>query len=153
MFSHYELHIDKWIGTRRIVRCAWEHLPLWVDLLVVRTMVSLEYFQFENNFMFAIKFDSVFPELRNKWKICGRLFRELPRTIESCKAGCLFFTSFNEYIHLTVSSEWYLAIFYKVWSWTSMRSGRKEKLNKTDVRVYGPTLKCLTLPPRFNVSP
>ena len=30
------------------------------------------------------------------------MFRELPRTIEWCKANCLFFTSFNEYIHFTV---------------------------------------------------
>ena len=27
---------------------------------------------------------------------------ELSRTIESCKAGCLFFTSFNEYVFLMV---------------------------------------------------
>ena len=31
--------------------------------------------------------------------------------------------------------------------------GRKEKMNKIDVRVYGLRLKCLTLPPRFNLSP
>ena len=30
------------------------------------------------------------------------MFRELPRTIEWCEAGSLFFRSFNEYMHLTV---------------------------------------------------
>ena len=30
------------------------------------------------------------------------MFRELPRTIEWCEAGSLFFRSFNEYMHFTV---------------------------------------------------
>ena len=30
------------------------------------------------------------------------MFRKLSRNIEWCKADCLFFTSFNEYIHFTV---------------------------------------------------
>ena len=51
------------------------------------------------------------------------------------------------------SSARYLSILYKVWGWTSMWLGRKEKLNKTDVRVYGLTLKCLTLPPPSTISP
>ena len=30
------------------------------------------------------------------------MFRELSRTMELCKAGCLFFRSFNEYMHFIV---------------------------------------------------
>ena len=52
--------------------------------------------------MFANKFDSVFTEFRNKWKVGGRLFRELSRNIESYEADSLFFNSFNEYMCLTV---------------------------------------------------
>ena len=52
--------------------------------------------------VFANKFDFVFTEFRNKWKVGGRLFRELSRNIESCEADSLFFTSFNECMCLTV---------------------------------------------------
>ena len=31
-----------------------------------------------------------------------KLYKELSRNIEPCKAGCLFFNSFNEYMHITV---------------------------------------------------
>ena len=72
----------------------------------------------------------VFTEFRKKWKIGGSLFREFPRTIESCKVGCIFSSS-----PLRSTSAWYLASLYKVWSWTSMWSGRKEQLNKTDVHM------------------
>ena len=34
------------------------------------------------------------------------------------------------------NSSRYLAILYKVWSWTSTWSRRLEKLNKTDVHIY-----------------
>ena len=53
---HYEVHICKWMDTRRLVRCAWEDLPLSVDLLVMEIMVSSEYFQLESKFMFTDKF-------------------------------------------------------------------------------------------------
>ena len=101
----------------------------------------------------ANKFDSVFTEFRDKWRVGGRLFRELSRTIEWCKAGCLFFNSFNVYMHLTVKRGMVPINFVQSMKSNVDVAGRKEKLNKTDVRVYGLTLKCLTLPPRFNVSP
>ena len=75
--------------------------------------------------VFADKFDSVFTEFRNKWKIGGRLFRELPRTIESCKAGCLFFTGFNECMHLTVKLDT-----------VPINLIKSMKLNKSDVHIY-----------------
>ena len=68
------------------------------------TAVSLGfgYEDYGEHRVFANKVDFVFTEFRNKWKVGGRLFRELSRTMELCKAGSLFFRSFNEYMHLTV---------------------------------------------------
>ena len=53
---HYGVHLRKRIDTRRLVRCAWEDLPLSVDLLVMKIMVRPEYFQLESKFMFTDKF-------------------------------------------------------------------------------------------------
>ena len=61
------------------------------------------YEDYDERRVFANKFDSVFTKLRNKWKISGISFKEPSRTIELCKASCLFFTSFNEYMYLMVN--------------------------------------------------
>ena len=41
----YDVHVWKWKDTRRLVHCAWEHLLLRVDVLVMKTTVSVEYLQ------------------------------------------------------------------------------------------------------------
>ena len=72
---------------------------------------------------------------------------ELSRTIESCWAGCLFFTSYNEYMHLTVKLGTVPINFVQ-----SMRLNIDvvEKIRKVEqdrrTHLYGPTLKCLGLP-------
>ena len=63
---------------------------------------SFGYEDYGERRVFANKFDSVFTEFRNKWEVAGRLFKELSRNIEWCKADSLFFTSFIKYMHLTV---------------------------------------------------
>ena len=65
----YDVHICKWIDTRRLVRC-----------LGRPTAVSQPfcYEDYGERRVFADKIDSVFTKLRNKWKIGGKLFKELP---------------------------------------------------------------------------
>ena len=75
--------------------------------------------------VFANKVDSVFTKLRNKWKINGISFKELSGTIEICKAGCLFFTGFNECMHLTVKLDT-----------VPINLIKSMKLNKSDVHMY-----------------
>ena len=69
------------------------------------------------------------------------MFRESSRTIESCKAGYLFFSSFNEYMHLTVKLSTVPSNFVQSMKLNVDVVGKERKLNKTDVRVYGLTLK------------
>ena len=82
------------------------------------------------------------------------MFRELPRNIESRKAGCLFFNSFNEYMRLTVKLVMVPRNFVQ-----SMRLNIDvvEKIRKVEqvrrTHVYSPTLKNLGLPPPSNVLP
>ena len=79
---------------------------------------------------------------------------EFSRIIESCWAGCLFFSSFNEYMHLTVKLGTVPSNFVQS---MKLNINVVEKIRKVEqdrrTHLYGPTLKCLTLPPRFNVSP
>ena len=77
---------------------------------------------------------------------------ELSRTMELCKAGSLFFRSFNEYMHFTVKLGTVPINFVQSMKLNIDVIGRKDKLNKTDVRVYSLTFKCLTLPPPSTIS-
>ena len=47
--------------------------------------------------VFVNKFDFVFTVFHNKWKIGGRLFKELSRIIEWCKAVSSYATSMSIY--------------------------------------------------------
>ena len=84
----------------------------------------------------------------------GRLIMKLSGNIESYEADSLFLNSFNEYMYLTVKLGTVPINFVQ-----SMRLNidMVEKIRKVEqdrrTHLYGPTLKCLTLPPRFNVSP
>ena len=112
------------------------------------------YEDYDERRIFANKFDSVFTEFRNKWEIGGRLFREVSRNIEWCKASCLFFSSFNEYMHLTVKLGTVPINFVQ-----SMRLNIDvvQKIRKVEqdrrTHLYSPTLKCLGLPLPSNVLP
>ena len=58
--------------------------------------MSLEHFQFENELVFADKLDLFFVKLHKKYKVGGRLLRELPGTKELCKISYIvFFSSFG----------------------------------------------------------
>ena len=104
--------------------------------------------------VFANKFDSVFTKLRNKWEISGTSFNELSRTIELCKAGCLFSSSFNECMHLTVKFDTVPSNFIQS---MKLNIDVVEKIRKVEqdrrTHLYGPTWKCLGLPLSSNVLP
>ena len=82
------------------------------------------------------------------------MFREVSRNIEWCKASCLFFSSFNEYMHLTVKLGTVPINFVQ-----SMRLNIDvvQKIRKVEqvrrTHVYSPILKNLGLPPPSNVLP
>ena len=85
------------------------HTILYVDIYKKVSLLCLGrptavswrfgYEDYSERRVFANKLEYVFTEFHNKRKIAGRLFS---RNIEWCKAGCLFFTSFNEYMCLMV---------------------------------------------------
>ena len=105
------------------------------------------YEDYDERRVFANKFDSVFTKLRNKWKISGISFKELSRTIELCKAGSLFWRSFNEWMHLTVKFDTVPINFIQV---MRLNIDVVEKIRKVEqvrrTHVYSPTLKCLGFP-------
>ena len=84
----------------------------------------------------------------------GSLLYGAFQKIESCKAGCIFFSSFDQYIHLTVKLGTVPINFIQ-----SMRLNIDvvEKIRKVEqvrrTHVYSPTLKNLGLPPPSNVLP
>ena len=84
----------------------------------------------------------------------GSLLYGAFQKIESCKAGCLFFSSFDQYIHLTVKLGTVPNNLIK-----SMRLNIDvvQKIRKVEqdrrTHLYGPTWKCLGLPLPSNVLP
>ena len=73
---------------------------------------------------------------------------ELSRTIESCWAGCLFFSSYNEYMRLTVKLGTVPINFVRS---MRLKIDVVEKIRKVEqdrrTHVYSPTSKCLDFPP------
>ena len=96
---------------------------------------SFGYEDYGERRVFANKFNSVFTEFRNKWKIGGRLFKELSRTMNGASQAIYYLAASMSICALRWSPAWNLTILYKVWSWTLMWSGRKKQLNKTDVHM------------------
>ena len=108
-----------------------------VHVLVMRTTVSIEYFQ--------LILTLYLPNFATN----GRLAEDC---IELCKVGSLFFSSFDQYIHLTMKLGTVPSNFVQS---MKLNIDVVKKIRKVEqvrpTHVYSPTLKCLGLPPRSNV--
>ena len=79
---------------KKILRSVSKDLLLWVDLLIFKIIMTLNYVQLENQFMVTDKLDSGLAEFCEKCKVGGgTLMTVLPGTIEFRRAGCIFYTS------------------------------------------------------------